>query len=146
MITGAPTAGRATTTRTARAASDMTLRDSRRHRRAAAERRAGAPSAETYARVDKAVHEIDGEVDEDVDHAHEEHEALDGPRVLRHHRRDRVVADAGPREDRLHHHVAGHEEAEDHADQGDDRDHAVPERVAVHDGAPGQSRRPGRLD
>ena len=40
------------------------MRESRRHRSAAAERRAGASSAEAYARVDKTVDEVDGEVDE----------------------------------------------------------------------------------
>src|SRR6185437_511117 len=134
MSTGAARAESATIARTPRAASDMTLRERRRHRSAAAERRAGASSAEAYARVDKTVDEIDGEVDEDVDDADEEHEALDGARVLRHHGRDRVVADPRPREDGLHHHVAGHQEAEDPPEQGDHRDHAVAERVAVDHG------------
>src|SRR6476619_289494 len=130
MITGAATAARATAAMTPKATSDMTLRDRRRHRSAAAERRTGAASVEAYSRVDEAIDQIHREVDEDVDDTHEEHEALDGAGVLRHHRGDGVVADARPGEDRLHHHVARHEEAEHHPDERDDGDHAVPERVA----------------
>src|SRR5258708_23311116 len=137
MITGAATAPRASAGRTPKATRDMTLRDRRRQSRAVAERRTGAASAEAYSRVDNAVHQVDGEINEDVDDAHEEHEALDGAGVLRHHGRDGIVADARPGEHRFHHDVAGHEETKHHAEERDDRNHAVPERVAVHDGAAG---------
>src|SRR3989304_763173 len=128
----------------AAAASESESRESRRQATAARPRRTGARSAEADAGVDKAVDDVHREVDQHVDDGDEEHEALDRRRVLGEQRGHRVVADAGPCEHDLDDHVAGHQEAEDHADQRDHRDHAVPQRVAVHDRPPRQAGPPPR--
>src|SRR5882672_5682484 len=79
--------------------------------------------------VDQPVQEVDPEVQQHVHRRHHEHEALHRRVVRGDQRLERVGADARPREDLFDEHVGAEQEREDHAEQRDDGEQRVAERV-----------------
>ena len=92
-------------------------------------------------RIEQPVGQIGEQVHQHVGDGDEQDAALHQRVVAEADRLDQQPADAGPREDRLGDDRAGQHRAELQADDRDDRNQAVAERVA-HDGA--QPRQPAR--
>ena len=82
-------------------------------------------------RVDEAVEEVDEQVHRDHDDGDQQRRVLDQRVVARADRLQQDVADAGEAVDRLDDRAAGDQRADLEADDRDDRDEGVTERVPV---------------
>ena len=84
-------------------------------------------------RIELEVEEVGDEVAEDHGHGQHEEGALQHRVVALQHRVVDGPSDPGPREDGLDQDRAGDDVAEREGDEGGDRQHRVPQRVAAHD-------------
>src|SRR5580765_7480881 len=96
-----------------------------------------APDAD--ARIQERVGQVDQKIDQHVRAGGDKHDALYQRIVAREHRFDDEAAEPGYDEDLLGDDRPAHERARLQAENRDDRDQAVADRVTEHDGAAGQS-------
>src|SRR6266545_1963595 len=118
---------------TMRPATAERLRRSWRHARCAFLVAGRASSAIADAWVDRAVQQIDGEVDQRDDHGREQHDALHERIVALVDRLDEQPADAWPGEDGLGDDRAAEQRADLEANHRHHRDQSIGQRVAGHD-------------
>src|SRR2546423_10625011 len=94
---------------------------------------APVPSRQADARIEPAIEQIHEQVHEDEDGGDQQHQALNEVEIAARGGVDEELADAVDVEHLLGHDEAADQERELEADDGDDRQHGVAQRVAAHD-------------
>src|SRR5664280_2726686 len=90
-------------------------------------------AAMTDPRIDRAIDQVDDKVDADHHRRNQHHAALQGWVVAPADRFDQPMANPGPGKDRLGQHRAGEQARHHQADDGDDRQQGVAQRMHADD-------------